>query len=89
MIPGPRCSVGALLGDLPITDSVAVREALANDGVSASSLSQALLAHGVRIMPQTIRRHRNDLCACPIRAGFGPIVASATLRETLSGLIPE
>lgn len=60
---GPRCSIAEMLDELNGDDATAVREALAGK-VGASDLSSILRANGHRIMPQTIRRHRRDLCSC-------------------------
>lgn len=63
-MPGPRCSVGKMLGELGETDKAAVENAINGGSVSAHDLSLVLRTYGYRVMPQTIRRHARDLCSC-------------------------
>lgn len=67
MSPGPKCTVKVLLEQLNEHDAAAVKAALADPRTAAADLSAVLRNNGFRIMPQTIRRHRNDLCSCSAR----------------------
>lgn len=63
-MPGPRCSVGKMLGELSDTDRAAVEDAINGSSVTAHDLSLVLRTYGHHVMPQTIRRHARDLCSC-------------------------
>jgi hypothetical protein len=80
-LPGPRCSIAQMLGQLNADDEKAVRAALAGK-VGATDLSAVLRGNGYRIMPHTIRRHRHDLCACS-----NPAPANIEKAGSISGAL--
>lgn len=82
--PGPQCTVGAMLDKLNDGDAAAMKNALANPATKASDLSALLRAHGYRIMPHTLRRHRNDLCACSARSGASDFTQATSIEGALA-----
>ena len=58
------CTVGALLNDLNDNDAVALEATLANDRIAHSDLSRILRDNGFDLAPQTLARHRRQLCRC-------------------------
>lgn len=62
-VPGPRCTMCALLDALPPHEADAVRAALADPRVLGSKLAHALEANGHHMKPLTVQRHRRGDCA--------------------------
>lgn len=62
---GRGCQMRLVLDGLGEEDAYDVRQALSMSNVTASAISRALDARGVRIPVYTIRRHRRGECTCP------------------------
>jgi len=64
-IPGPKCTMGALLDALPDREAQAVQAALDNPAWTAVALARLLTQEGHRMQDSTVRRHRRGDCLCP------------------------
>jgi hypothetical protein len=66
-LPGPRCSVGALLETLEGDELEALRVMLGTreqPGWTANEVYDAITAEGYTVGRQTISRHRGGRCSC-------------------------
>lgn len=61
---GPSCSVSRTLNALPEHDRVDLVAALADESISATTISEVLKGEGVTVSADMLRRHRKQRCAC-------------------------
>jgi hypothetical protein len=62
-LPGPRCTVGQLLGRLDAEDADALRAAIDSD-MLLEHIAAAIRATGVQMSAMTVSRHRRGRCLC-------------------------
>jgi hypothetical protein len=61
---GRPCSVGLALAAMTDNDAADLREALADDSITASIICGVLLNRGIDISSDVMRRHRRGGCRC-------------------------
>jgi hypothetical protein len=61
---GPRCSLGALLEDLPDTDRAALQAALDDRTIPTSIILRAIQRNH-NVAKASVGNHRKGVCQCP------------------------
>lgn len=68
LVRGPRCSIALLLEKLTDAEKTALIGAIDNSNLTYSSIARALNRAGHKVLPTTIKRHRqrgtSDGCRC-------------------------
>jgi hypothetical protein len=63
-VNGPRCTVAIIAERLEGADAADFAAAIADPTITASAIWRALAMRGHHLGADTIRRHRNGVCAC-------------------------
>ncbi|MER5482654.1 hypothetical protein ABT024_05470 [Streptomyces sp. NPDC002812] len=67
--PGPRCTVGSILGRLDVETVAKIRTVLDDLGVSSTQIADALTGNGHPVQAAAVARHRRrggtNGCRCP------------------------
>jgi len=61
---GPKCSVKTMVASLSPKDVTDFALVIEDHGITASAIGKVLRVRGSHVSDDSLRRHRNQVCAC-------------------------